>query len=173
MKWRPIFLAMVIGVSVVSCDKNDDDNNMNSTNATDKNFMVQATYGNKSEVAAGAIAASKAQRDSIKFFGQMMVMDHTMAQTSLDSIANAVTVTLPSGPDSMHQVMAQQLMTLSGKTFDSTYINSQVTDHQKTISLFEDEIANGRHQLVKNFANKNLPTIRMHYEMAVRLSKIN
>jgi len=171
MKWRAYLLAMVIGVSVVACDK-DDDNDKNTVNATDKNFIMQATYGNKSEVAAGAIAASKGQRDSIKIFGQMMVTDHTMAQTSLDSIAGAVSVTPPAGPDSLHQAMAQQLLTLSGKTFDSVYINSQVTDHQKTISLFEDEIAHGQHQLVKNFANKNLPVIRMHYEMAVRLSSV-
>jgi putative membrane protein len=169
---RNVFAALFI-VAACACMKDDDDNDGNtgnSVNGTDQDFVIKASYSNKAEISAGTIASSKGLRDSIRMFGQMMVMDHTTAQASLDSIAGAVNVTPPSGPDSIHIVMAQKLMTLSGHTFDTAYIHGQVMDHQKTIDLFQNEISNGNNHLIKNFANKNLPVIKMHYSMATSIS---
>lgn len=170
MKKVTLIASLVMAVFMCACDKDDNDNNSSSFNATDKEFMLKAAYGNHAEISAGQVAGSKAMKDSIKMFGQMMVADHTMSQQSLDSIAGAFSMSTPTTADSMHIAMLAQMSQLSGYTFDTAYIHAQVTDHQKTIDLFQDELNNGNNQWLKNYVNRYLPAIQMHYNMATSLS---
>lgn len=166
-----MFAALAVVMFMCACSKDDNNNNdPSSFNATDRQFMMNASYGNHAEIDAGQAAASKGMQDSIRMFGQMMVTDHTMAQQSLDSIASAFNAVSPTTADSMHITMLQQMSQLSGHTFDTAYINAQVTDHQKTINLFQDEVNSGNNQWLKNYANRYLPAIQVHYNMAVSLS---
>src|SRR4051812_30608475 len=105
-----------------ACNKNDNDNT--TVNSTDSYFMQQASYSNNAEISAGSIAASHGSYDSVRIFGSMMVSDHGNAESSLDSIASSLNITIPSTPDSAHQAMATYLQTLSGHTFDTAYINA-------------------------------------------------
>lgn len=166
MKFISIFFSTLLCFSACS---NDDDNS--SLNATDRDFMVQASYSNEAEISAGSIAASKGSADSITMFGQMMVIDHGKAESSLDSLANALSVEIPSTPDTAHIAKAAVLQTLSGYTFDTAYINAQVIDHSATIAIFQKEISAGNNTQVKAFANKNLPIIQMHFEEAQSIQK--
>lgn len=170
MKKVSIFAALAVVLFMCACNKDDDNNDPSSFNTTDQQFITNASYGNHAEISAGQVAASKGMQDSIKIFGQMMVTDHTMSQQSLDSIASAFNITTPTTADSMHIALLQQLNQLSGHTFDTAYIHAQVTDHQKTIDLFQDELKNGNNQWLKNYVNRYLPAIQMHYNMAASLS---
>lgn len=76
---------------------------------------------------------------------------------------------LPTEADPVHKAKLAILKTLSGYEFDTTYINSQVMDHYATIALFENEISGGRNPLVKNYANKTLPHLKMHLEEALAI----
>jgi len=147
-----------------ACNKNDNDNT--TVNATDSYFMQQASYSNNDEISAGAIAASRGNYDSVRMFGSMMVSDHGNAESSLDSIATSLNITIPSAPDSLHQAMAAQLQTLSGNVFDTTYIGAQVRDHMTAIAIFQTELSSGNNQQVLNYAAKYLPIIQMHLQEA-------
>jgi putative membrane protein len=147
-----------------ACNKDDDNNN--GTPQSDQDFMVKAAQSNLAEVDAGQLAASKSGNAAIKMFGQMMVTDHTQAFAELKINADSLKFTLPASPDSMHIALKQKLSTLTGKSFDSLYINSQVNDHHTAISLFESEASSGYDQRLRNYANKYLPGLRMHLHMA-------
>jgi putative membrane protein len=166
---HPFLLAVCCGLLFFTACSDDDDTV--TLNQTDRTFMEQATYGNLSEKAAGQIAASKGMNAGVKTFGQSMVTDHGMAQQELDSIGLQLNVVLPTAPDSAHQAMAAQLNMLDGYVFDTTYMGAQVMDHIKTIQLFQDEINNGSHPRVRTYANKYLPVIQMHYNMADSIRK--
>jgi len=158
-------IALICAVVFVACNKDDDDDN--TMNQTDLNFMTMASYSNHNEIAAGRIADSSAVDSAVDMFGRMMVMDHTTAETELTSLAQQMGTSIPQMPDSAHIAMGQMLRSLAGTTtFDQTYISSQVTDHQATISLFQNEINNGINQSVKAYAQKYLPKIQMHKQMA-------
>lgn len=163
-------LAVVVFVSACKKDDNNDNNNPQSFNTTDQQFIVNASYGNHAEISAGEVASIQGMRDSIKMFGQMMVTDHTTSQQSLDSIAGAFNMSIPTTADSVHIAMLQQMKQLTGHTFDTAYIHAQVMDHEKTINLFQDELNNGNNQWLKNYANRYLPKIQMHYNMATSIS---
>lgn len=153
--------------TIGACNKDDDnDNNNQSLNQTDRDFMSNATYGNNAEVDAGQLAQSKSTTAAIDNFEMMMVTDHTTAQHDLDSLAHLMSETLPSGIDAAHVVIKQQLTAMSGTMFDSAYIHVQVTDHQKTVQLFQNEISNGKSQRLKDYASKYLPKIQLHLNMA-------
>lgn len=133
--------------------------------------MTQASYGNHAEIGAGELASTKAANPGVRTFGQMMVSDHSNAQTELESIASSEGVDVPDQPDEAHQTLMQRLMNLQGLAFDTAYMNSQVMDHQNTVNLFEMEIAQGRDPRVVQYANKYLPAIRMHLQMADSIAR--
>jgi len=58
------------------------------------------------------------------------------------------------------------LSMLMGMAFDSTYINSQVMDHQAAIQLFQSEASNGNDSRLRDYAQKYLPKLQMHLQMA-------
>jgi putative membrane protein len=159
-----IFCALVITGFVWSACNDDNDNK--AINQTDKDFLINAAYGNHAEIDAGQLAISKSSSDSVRNFGQMMVSEHTAALDELKSIAKDLNTNVPDAADSKHRQLKQQLMTMSGAQFDSAYIQSQISDHQKTDSLFESEASNGKEQRVKDYANKYLPNIRTHLQRA-------
>lgn len=163
MKTRKLLLTMAAGAIVVTsaCKKNDDNNT-----PADQDFMKKAAYSNLAEVDAGQLASTKGNDMAVTMFGQMMVTDHTTAETELQTFASSKNVSLPSSPDSAHVAMKAMLTSMSGRAFDSAYIHAQVTDHQATIDLMQNEINTGTDSDAKNYANKYLPKVQMHKHMA-------
>jgi putative membrane protein len=169
MKMRKFILAGCLVANVLfftACSDEDDDINNPVISERDETFMIKASQGNWAEVDMGRTADSISANDAISMFGQMMVADHTNSQHELEDIGESWLIDLPDEPDSLHKALKQQLLTLSGYSFDTAYIHGQVRDHQATIALFEDAAANSDQQRLKDYANKYLPGIRMHLHHA-------
>src|SRR5881392_1016749 len=138
---KKVFLTGSVALIVfASCKKDKDNNNVNST---DQTFLTQVAIGNKAEVMAGQLAATKATNPAIKSFGQLMVTEHGQAQTDLQNVYSSVGQTMPDTVDAEHQALMARLNSLTGHSFDTAYINSQVRDHQKTLTIFQSEINDG------------------------------
>jgi len=166
---KKVFLTGSVALIVfASCKKDKDNNNVNST---DQTFLTQVAIGNKAEVMAGQLAATKATNPAIKSFGQLMVTEHGQAQTDLQNVYSSVGQTMPDTVDAEHQALMARLNSLTGHSFDTAYINSQVKDHQKTLTIFQSEINDGDNSNVKNYANTYLPHIQMHLQKADSLSR--
>jgi putative membrane protein len=150
-----------------ACEK---DNNDDDLNGTDNTFMTQVAMGNKAEIMAGQLAATKGENAEVKAFGQLMVTEHGMAQTDLESIASSLGKTLPDTVDAEHQALMVRLNSLSGHSFDTAYMNSQVKDHQKTVMIFQTETSDGNNRRVRDYANTYLPHIQMHLQKADSLA---
>lgn len=130
--------------------------------ATDAKFAVDAANGGMTEVQVSKLALQQATNAKVKDFANMMVTDHTKANDELMALAKSKNITLP---DSVSNDKKSAMMDLSKKTgsdFDKAYVDMMVDDHQKTISLFEDESKNGKDADIKAFADKTLPTLKMH-----------
>jgi predicted outer membrane protein len=63
----------------------------------------------------------------------------------------------------------QYLSSLTGYTFDTAYMSSQVKGHQKTLVIFQTELGAGSHAQVRDFANSKVGHIQMHLDSAVRI----
>jgi putative membrane protein len=151
-------LAAALAISLASCNKIKEPD----WSSTDDKFIQMAAYGNHNEIEAGALDTARATDRSVKDYGRMMIMDHLNAQDELKRIAKDKKEDIPSDADAAHKSLMQQMMTLSGRAFDSMYIHSQVKDHK--------ELSKGKDQDLKDYANKYLPAIQMHLHHADTIS---
>jgi putative membrane protein len=163
MNKREILVAIAaLSMATISgCKKNNDNNT-----SADQDFMKKAAYGNLAEADAGQLANTKGNDMSVTMFGQMMISDHSTAEAELQTLASSKNVSLPTGPDSAHVAVKSMLMSMSGRAFDSMYIHAQITDHQATIDLMQNEINTGNDNDAKNYANKYLPKVETHKHIA-------
>ena len=141
-------------------------NNASRLKTADANFADKAAQGGMAEVELGKMAAKKAKDPKVKQFGQRMVDDHTKINDQLKSIATNKGLTLPTMLDSKDEALKNKLSSLQGEEFDKTYMENMVSDHEKDISDFQHEADHGQDADLKAFAQKNLPTLQTHLQLA-------
>ena len=127
----------------------------------DTNFVEKAAKSGMEEVDISKVAVERASNPQVKEFAQMMVADHSGANTELTSLASTKGVTLP-----MDKTNVEKWSQRSAKDFDQEYIAKMVKDHDDAVSLFEKEAKNGDDADLKAFAAKTLPTLQAHYAKA-------
>jgi putative membrane protein len=140
--------------------------NMNSNNAANvqDNFWSNAAQGGMAEVELGKLAVQKSQNADVKKFAQMMITDHSKANDELKALAAKKNVTLPTNLGS-HQSAVDKLTTLTGKDFDTAYVETMVSDHEKTVELFKKRAEDSSDADLQAFAKKTLPTLEAHLKM--------
>jgi putative membrane protein len=100
---------------------------------------------------------------AIREFGRWMYTDHgIVANNWLKAIMAAEHQPFQPTPTAEQQQMQQRLERLSGWQFDREYTQAQVTDHEKTIPIFQTEARNGQNPMIKNFAQNMIPVLQEH-----------
>jgi putative membrane protein len=130
----------------------------------DESFFRTASQANLAEIAAGKLAETKGNA-KVKSLGKQMVADHTTAQNELLALAKKENISIPTSPDEDHKQAVAELNKLSGNSFDSAYMASQLADHKTAVALFSEESVNGTDQEAKAYATKYLPKLKMHLQM--------
>jgi putative membrane protein len=124
----------------------------------DKGFIQDAAKDGMMEVEMGKMGQKQAKNAEVKKFATRMVTDHSKANTELKALAKKKGVTLDAAAPKEHK--------MDDATFDKDYMDQMVKDHEKDIKEFEEEAKDGNDADVKAFANKTLPTLKKHLEMA-------
>jgi putative membrane protein len=95
------------------------------------------------EVQEGQVALTRASSAVVQQFAQQMITDHTNALAQAQSTFAAAGIT-PSANNPTAQFLQAQtqqeialLNTQSGTTFDRTYMQEQVNDHQKVLQMID------------------------------------
>jgi len=141
-----------------------------SLSSQDQDFAQKAAIGGKAEVDLGRLAKKNGSTSAIKDFGGQMVTDHGKANKEFTAIAKKDGFKLPSSLDAEHQATKDRLSKEKGADFDRDYVADTVAAHQQTVQLFQDEAKNGQNPDVKGFAQKTLPVIQHHLQMAQQLA---
>jgi putative membrane protein len=141
-----------------------------SLNDQDRQFIAQANAGNLTEITAGRLALSNSDNTAVQVFGQWMATDHIAVSTLLNDIAKQLGVTTETSltPEQTQEI--QSLRSQSGAEFDQLYAQGQVADHQQTLALFQQEIANGQNATLKAIAQQAIPVLEQHFAGAQQLS---
>jgi putative membrane protein len=176
-----LFMLMAVVVaasnttSSVSQNSNSSSQNSNSSggqttgtalSSTDRKFVMEAAMGGMAEVELGRLATERGASDAVKQFGQRMVDDHSRANSELMQLVSGKGLTPPTVLDAKHQALVTRMSALSGAAFDSAYAKEMVKDHTKTIALFQREVSRGTDVDLKAFAQKTLPALQEHLQMA-------
>ena len=91
-----------------------------------------------------------------------MVTDHTQANNELKPIADSNKVPVATKLQGESEVAYRRLEKLSVSKFDAAYIKVMVSDHDKTVSAFEDASSKVKNPDLKAFIDKTLPVLRQH-----------
>ncbi len=151
----------------VSCDDDDDDDYRMSS----QEFVTKASSSNNFEIAAGNLAQTKGTDDSVKRYGQRMVVDHTRAALELKTLADRKNYTVQTTLTGNHQQNFQELNASTTAQFDLKFAQLMVQSHQEAISLFETAAADRGVPDVelRSLAAAKLPTLKVHLQEALTL----
>jgi putative membrane protein len=132
----------------------------------DRKFAEEATQAGLAEIEAGKIAQTQASAAPVKSFAEQMVTDHTKATDQLRQIALSKGLMLSTSTDRSHARKLDKLSEFHGPEFDREYMRMMVSEHKKTVSLFEKEAKSGKDPELKNFAASLLADLQKHLHMA-------
>jgi putative membrane protein len=155
----PLAAAIAVIASAAATSAQD-------ASSQDKQFVAEATSGGMLEVRLGEYASFNAASDEVQKFGEQMVGDHSQANEKLKTIAHMNGIEMPRQLNTEDQKVLDMLEKLKGADFDKAYMAQMVEDHKKDVSAFEKEISAGSEIDVKGFAEKVLPTLKHHLQMA-------
>ncbi|WP_233829241.1 DUF4142 domain-containing protein [Paraburkholderia sp. ZP32-5] len=137
--------------------------------AADQTFIASGTQAVATQRDAARIASARSSDRDVKAFAERVSSDDAKITAALRA-ASPRGVDVPKDDPDM-SVLAS-INTLRGAEFDNAYIEQvALADEQKTLSVFQAEIASGRDAQLKDAATKALPTIQQHYAMARDLAK--
>ena len=154
--------AMLLSVSSVLGDDA-------AVNSSDKSFLQNAYEDGLAEVKAGELGQSKSANADVKAFADHIVADHSKANAELKTLSDNKKVSLSESPSLVAQAKGKLLDAKSGDSFDKAFADAMVNDHKKAIEAFEKAASEGQDPDVKAFAEKILPTLKMHLSMAEEL----
>jgi putative membrane protein len=132
----------------------------------DYSFMREAAHGNAAEVEMGRLTVQQAVDSDVKAFGQRMIDDHSSAQSRLMQLANRKNVDLPTEPAASQKMKKDSLAGKSGAAFDRAYMEEMVSDHEKDVQAYENQVNRGEDADVVAYARQTLPTLRDHLQRA-------
>lgn len=144
----------------------------------DKTFVETATKDGKAEVDLGQLALTKAKKQTVKDFAQMMVDDHGKANEELMALASSKGLDLaapasagatdPAADPAMAEKRAS-LDKLTGSKFEKQYVATMVDAHEKAVALFREQSTSGMDPELKDWAAKTLPKLEEHLAHAKAL----
>jgi putative membrane protein len=141
-------------------------NASSSLAAGERRFLEKAAQAGKAEIEISKLALQKAENPKAKELAQRMIDDHTKAAAELEKLASAKGVTLPTDMDGGHKRLLDKLSKKSGNAFDREYTDEMEDDHSKVVRDFRSMAKSAKDADVKAFAEKTLPTLEQHLQLA-------
>jgi|CZKI01.1.fsa_nt_gi putative membrane protein len=181
--FRPLALLLILTATISAIEAQNAPTTAPSSNPAspaeptalshgDKKFIKKVARASTNEVALSQLAASRALSPDVKSFAQMMITDHTQANSDLGALATSkgIDISKPVAEGKVDDISS--LSSKSGGDFDKAYAKLMVSAHNGAVDLFKDEVATGKDPDVVAFAKKYVDTLSMHLDHAVALGKI-
>lgn len=159
--------VLALGVGATAQDRKDKDTKPFS----DAEFVVKAASDGMHEVELGNLAKTNAAGSDVRKFGERMVTDHSKANKELMDIAKGANLGVPTKMLDEHAKHVEHMGKLKGADFDKAYVKHMVEDHKEAVDLFTRASKEAKDAKLKAFAEKTLPVIKEHLEMAQKLDK--
>ena len=146
--------------SMPSANGESTTNSAGSLSHRDINFIKKAARSNMKEVEVAQAVLPKLTNPKVRDFAQMMVNDHTQANSELQTLAQAKQVPLPEAMGKWAQKWAAK-----NSDVDKDYIKEMVSDHKEAVKLFK-KASKSEDPQVAAYAQKTLPTLEHHLKVA-------
>ena len=174
MKYLAPGLALALLATPAMAQSIGEKTGVNSTlgiTPTTADFVKEVAISDMFEIQSSQLAQERGNAPE-KTFAATMVKDHQKTSEDLKSMVSSgdVKAELPSALDSSHQSEIDKFKSLKGTDFSSRYDSDQASGHKDAVSLFERYAKGGDNSKLKEWADKTLPTLRHHLDMAQDLT---
>jgi putative membrane protein len=139
--------------------------------ANDAEFMQSAAHSDQNEIQFSKLALSKGVSGQVQTYANQMIADHTKSTANLKPVAVKAKVTLPTDMDADHKAMLPAMQKLSGKAFETKYVQQMVADHQKTANTLKAHQAMTKDTDLQKWITTTLPVVEGHLSMAQQDAK--
>ena len=139
--------------------------------ASDDAFVKKAIQGGLAEVKLGELAQQRAQSPEVKEFAQHLVSEHQQANTELQQLAQTKGMKVDTEVSGKHKQAMSRLEKVSGQEFDKKFMDTVVKEHKDDIKDFKKQAEKGKDAEIKEWAQKTLPALEKHLEMAQQVQQ--
>ena len=129
-------------------------------------FIENAASSGLMEIELGRMAEREASDPGVQAFGKAMARHHTEVGDRLELLAALKGIRLPGAMLPEHQRAVDRLSQLSGRDFDTEYMQLMAEDHAKAVEAFETQARTGTDADIKAFVDATLPGLREHLALA-------
>jgi putative membrane protein len=140
---------------------------------SDANIVARLAMMDSAEIELGKLAGDKAQNADVKAYARMMVEHHTAMKNEGAAMAQKEGITPVMQPDDpTPQEMAaarDRLMSADAASFDRTYVDQMVADHQKAVSTLTSLMTQAQSAGLRAHMEKGLPIVQGHLDQAMQL----
>jgi len=146
--------------------KEENAQKFDSTNIEgDTKFAVNLADGSMLEVEASKLAHTNASADNVKEYANMMITDHSAANTELKDMAAKKNISLPMALSEAKQKKYNELVAKKGADFDKAYVNCMVDEHKDALDALQKESQKGNDADLRSWAAGKLSAIQHHYDV--------
>lgn len=143
-----------------------------SLNSDETKFMVSASNDGMTEIQLGQVAQQKVKNSRIKDFASMIVTDHTQAGNELKALAGDKNVSLPDSLSTDSRQTVDKLSRKSGADFEKDYLSTMVSDHEKAVKAFQNELDDVKNPDLRQWITNTLPVLQTHLDSARVLDSV-
>jgi putative membrane protein len=129
-------------------------------------FVKQATESGRKEVAAARDALPQLKQPELKRIAEMLVADHSGANSRLSKIAEAKGWPVPAP-----QAAPPPPSGTASSDFDAKWIAEMIAGHERSIALYRAQARAGEDEELREYARATLPTIERHLAELRKLQK--
>jgi len=132
-------------------------------------FARQACQAGVTQAEIGKLAALNTKNETVRGFAKALVKEHTQWEKELGQIFARKSIHAESELAEQFQSSINHLAELKGGAFDRAFKDQVIQDHKEAIGAFEKQAAQGTDTDLRMFAQKHLPHLREHLEVAKQL----
>jgi putative membrane protein len=133
----------------------------------DTSYARSAAAANLAEIQMAKIALQRTKSSSVRQVATTISTDHKTAEMQLAQVASSSGITLPGKPNPQQLQQIGELQSVPAGSFDVTYLQMQVGDHETAIQDTKAEIAAGSDADVVVYARGTLSVLQKHLHMAI------
>lgn len=135
--------------------------------SADQALMMEVAKGGMMQLELGKIAVQKASNEEVRQLAQAEVEEQTGLSAKLKEIAQAKGITLPSAPDAETQTNLTKMQSMSGMSFDRTYVaESGVKGHEKLDAVMSKVKSSASDANLKSVAQAAHPLVKNHLKVS-------
>ena len=162
---KKILLFGAMAFMAMGCSKNEEKQEFNSR-AADQAFITKVSMENSAAMSVTRLVEQRALATSVADFARTMLAEQMQAHDDLGTIGREGDYVLSDSINAKNRALLDRLNRLSGYSFDTAFLNSQIEWQEQMKSLLQSEADRSDNRALRIFAGKYYPYTISNMEKA-------